>query len=226
MDPMNYGLESPRILGMLQPKREMLDHVDPGVGASLPQLQTPKRGETVSAQAAAAGGSAVKASQNSRFSAFTPTHENHHVTHLQTMTPVTTLFTDYSTPKSENNHERSLWADVSLTPETPGRKTMVERTVLADRLSGSSPFCLTPERQPLDFMSPDRDRRDSGRRGRPRADMVNNLIISGAQSGNPIKCKICSRYVAMKTSLCPQIAFIYCNLNSTLPLKSDAKSIF
>ena len=191
------------MLGMLQPKREMLDNVDPGVGASLPQLQTPKRGETVSA-----GASAVKASQHSRFSAFTPTHENHAVTHLQNMTPVTTLFTDYSTPKSEN-HERSLWADVSLTPETPGRKTMVERTVLADRLSGSSPFCLTPERQPLDFMSPDRDRRDSGRRGRPRADMVNNLIISGAQSGNPIKCKICSRYVGMKTPLCPDFVHTY-----------------
>ena len=195
MDPMNYGLGNPRMLGILQPKREETFDQDPGVGSSagaLPQLQTPKRGgETVSVQA---GSAAVKASPQLAFSAFTPTHETHERgTHLQAMTPVTTLFSDYSTPKSSG-----YWAsDVSLTPETPGRKVMtVERTVLADRLSGSSPFCLTPERQPLDFMSPERGRGgDSGRRGRPRADMVNNLIISGAQSGNPIKCKICSRCV-------------------------------
>ena len=199
MDPLNYGLGSPRMIGMLQPKREETFDQDPGVrsaGGALAQLQqTPKRGETVSAQRP---GSAVKAPQLS-YSAFTPTHENHGVTHLQAMTPVTPLFSDYSTPKSEHERTPGYWADVSLTPETPGRKVVAERTVLADRLPGSSPFCLTPERQPLDFMSPERGRgQDSGRRGRPRADMVNNLIISGAQSGNPIKCKICSRCVRGK----------------------------
>ena len=186
------------MLGMLQPKREETFDQDPGVCSSagaLPQLQTPKRsGETVSVQT----GGAVKApGPQLAFSAFTPTHETHERgTHLHAMTPVTTLFSDYSTPK-HSEHTPGYWAsDVSLTPETPGRKVMAERTVLADRLSGSSPFCLTPERQPLDFMSPERGRGgDSGRRGRPRADMVNNLIISGAQSGNPIKCKICSRCV-------------------------------
>ena len=189
MERINLGLGSPRVLGILQPKREIFEGSEqlvssPGVGLSgVSHLQTPKRGETVS--------SAVKAFHNS---AFTPTQSQEHktVTNLQAMTPVTPLFSDFSTPKSEVKQ----WAEVTLTPETPGRKMAPERTVLSDRLSKSSPFCLTPERQPLDFMSPDRNKnQDSGRRGRPRADMVNNLIIEGAQSGNPIKCKICQRYV-------------------------------
>ena len=50
MDPLNYGLGSPRMIGMLQPKREETFDQDPGVrsaGGALPHLQTPKRGETV-----------------------------------------------------------------------------------------------------------------------------------------------------------------------------------
>ena len=196
MDHIHFGLGSSRMLGMLQPKREIFEG-DPGAGSAgpLPQLQTPKRSETVSAAGAAS--SAVKAPPLQHNSAFTPTRETRDsrgVTHLQAMTPVTPLFSDFSTPKSDHERSPGFWAEVNLTPDTPSRKTAPERTLLSERLSGSSPFCLTPERQPLDFMSPDRNRsQDSGRRGRPRADMVNNLIISGAQSGNPIKCKICSR---------------------------------
>ena len=174
MDRIN--LHSPRVLGLLQPKREMLEkpsELSRDSVAVVSQLQTPKRGETVSQHS-------VKA-----FSAFTPTHDTHQST--MTSTPVTSLFT---TPKSET----TFWSTGDLTPDTPSRKMIPERTILSDRLSGTSPFCLTPERQPLDFMSPDRNRnQDSGRRGRPRADMVNNLIIEGAQSGNPIKCNICQR---------------------------------
>ena len=189
------GLQSPRILGILQPKQENIGNdanelvfYSPSSSGVVPvpvsQLQTPKRGETMSSH--------VKAFRNS---AFTPTNDNQTVTNLQAMTPVTPLFSDYSTPKQEQDRT-PFWADNSLTPDTPGRKIAPEpRSILSDRLSKSSPFLLTPERQPLDFLSPDRNKQnqDSGRRGRPRADMVNNLIIEGAQSGNPIKCKICSR---------------------------------
>ena len=124
-------------------------------------------------------------------SAFTPTHENKSLTGLQALTPVTPLFSDFSSPHSEQ-----FWSPhSSYSPDTPVRKVAPERIMLAERLNDSSPFSLTPERQPLDFMSPERNRplTESGRRGRPRADMVNNLIMEGTQSGNPIKCKICSR---------------------------------
>ena len=79
MDRIN--LHSPRVLGLLQPKREMLEKPSElsrdGV-AVVSQLQTPKRGETVSQHS-------VKA-----FSAFTPTHDTHQST--MTSTPVTSLF--------------------------------------------------------------------------------------------------------------------------------------
>jgi len=201
MERINLGLNSPRGLGLLQPKLEMLENVDhhenvfhsPARTLTVSQLTTPKRGESMSSSS-----STVKAFHGS---AFTPTNENQTVTNLQAMTPVTPLFSDFSTPKSDLERS-SFWLDQSLTPETPGRKIAPERTLLSDRLSKSSPFCLTPERQPLDFMSPDRNKnQDSGRRGRPRADMVNNLIIEGAQSGNPIKCKFCERDFPREKSL-------------------------
>ena len=191
MERINLGLQSPHVLGIMQNQNENIKTEPHEAGyvyshvSSVPpvsHLLTPKRGETMSSQ--------VKAF---RHSAFTPTDEKHSVTNLQAMTPITPLFTEFSTPKNDSERP-SFWVENSLTPDTPGRKTLPERTLLSDRLSKSSPFSLTPERQPLDFMSPDRNKnQDSGRRGRPRADMVNNLIIEGAQSGNPIKCKICSR---------------------------------
>ena len=128
-------------------------------------------------------------------SAFTPTSENKSMTSLQALTPVTPLFPDFSPHADLERSPAQYWTPHGYSPDTPGRKVAPERIMLAERLSDSSPFSLTPERQPLDFMSPDRNRplTESGRRGRPRADMVNNLIMEGTQSGNPIKCKICSR---------------------------------
>ena len=149
-------------------------------------LYSPKLGDTVR----------LTGGKTFHSSAFTPTNEKKSLTSLQALTPVTPLFPDFSSPHTDV--ERSpgqYWSPHSYSPETPGRKVAPERIMLAERLSDSSPFSLTPERQPLDFMSPERNRplTESGRRGRPRADMVNNLIMEGTQSGNPIKCKICSR---------------------------------
>ena len=116
------------------------------------------------------------------------------LTSLQPATPHNTSlptprFADF-TPSPEERGGGGYWAE----SDTPGR------TLLSERLQQkpiSSPFVLTPERQPLDYMTPERGRSasgpESGKRGRPRADMVNNLILEGSQSGNPIKCHICSR---------------------------------
>jgi hypothetical protein len=85
-------------------------------------------------------------------------------------------------------------------PGTPVRRAPPpERTLLVERLPHHAhSYLVTPERQPLDFLSPERVRHgsgpDSGKRGRPRADIITNLRVEGAQSSNPIKCHICSRY--------------------------------
>ena len=167
-------------LALRQPKSEAIESNDLQTS---PFLYSPKPSET--SRLGVAGGKSFHGS------AFTPTHENKSLTSLQALTPVTPLFSDFSSPHSEQ-----FWSPhSSYSPDTPVRKVAPERIMLAERLSDSSPFSLTPERQPLDFMSPERNRplTESGRRGRPRADMVNNLIMEGTQSGNPIKCKICSR---------------------------------
>ena len=185
------GHQSPNVVGILTPKRDLhnSDHIltQPRVFHSPAFLQTPKRehGETFSGQ--------VKSYHSS---AFTPTNENETITNLQAMTPITTMFSDPYTPSPDQ--ERVYWSNGEHTPspDTPGRRTAPERTLLIERLPRPSPFVLTPERQPLDFMSPDRSKaqQESGKRGRPRADMVTNLILEGSQSGNAIKCHICSRY--------------------------------
>lgn len=42
---------------------------------------------------------------------------------------------------------------------------------------------------------------DSAKRGRPRADMISNLIIQGSSSPSEIKCKICHRVFPREKSL-------------------------
>ena len=182
MDRPVLGLHSPSVMGILTPKREFQPNTS--VFGSPTFLQTPKRevylGETMSGQV-----------KNFHNSAFSQTHESETLTNLQAMTPVTTMFSDAYTPSPD--HERLYWQTTS--PGTPGRRTAPERTLLIERLPRPSTFVLTPERQPLDFMSPDRSRnqQESGKRGRPRADMVSNLILEGSKSKNNIKCHICSR---------------------------------
>ena len=95
---------------------------------------------------------------------------------------------------------------------TPVRKIAPARTYLEDvlqvkknyldeSLSLASPYVLTPDKESDRQLSPDRMAarhhlllQDSGKRGRPRADVINSLIIEGSQSGSGIKCKICYRY--------------------------------
>lgn len=40
-----------------------------------------------------------------------------------------------------------------------------------------------------------------GKRGRPRADVINSLIIEGSQSPSSIKCRICNRVFPREKSL-------------------------
>jgi len=200
MDRPILGHHSPNVIGILTPKRELQnsEHVlsQTRVFHSPAFLQTPKReqhhGESVSSQV-----------KNFHSSAFTQTNENESITNLQAMTPITTMFSESFTPSPDQ--ERVYWSHSEHTPspDTPGRRTAPERTLLIERLPRPSTFILTPERQPLDFMSPDRSnhQQETGKRGRPRADMVTNLILEGSQSGNAIKCHICSRVFPREKSL-------------------------
>ena len=125
---------------------------------------------------------------------------------------LTTLYTESTpltyTPPLDLGSETTYWSHFhgSQGPETPlrGRGGPPERTLLVERLPQHSSFLVTPERQPLDFLSPERNRHtsgpDSGKRGRPRADIINNLMMEGAQSKNAIKCHICSRFVKLTLS--------------------------
>ena len=119
---------------------------------------------------------------------------------------LTTLYAESTplyTPPLDLGSETTYWNHFhgSQGPETPlrGRGGPPERTLLVERLPHHPSFLVTPERQPLDFLSPERNRHtsgpDSGKRGRPRADIINNLMMEGAQSKNAIKCHICSRLV-------------------------------
>jgi len=125
---------------------------------------------------------------------------------------LTTLYAESTplyTPPLEIGSETTYWSHFhgSQGPETPlrGRGGPPERTLLVERLPHHSSFLVTPERQPLDFLSPERNRHtsgpDSGKRGRPRADIINNLMMEGAQSKNAIKCHICSRDFPREKSL-------------------------
>ena len=119
---------------------------------------------------------------------------------------LTTLYAESTplyTPPLDLGSETTYWSHFhgSQGPETPlrGRGGPPERTLLVERLPHHPSFLVTPERQSLDFLSPERNRHtsgpDSGKRGRPRADIINNLMMEGAQSKNAIKCHICSRLV-------------------------------
>ena len=103
----------------------------------------------------------------------------------------------------KNTPESDPWtvgSEAVTDPATPIRKIYPSRTFLEDSLAMSSSYTLTPDKD-NDFFSPERNSRnqdwsrmqDSGKRGRPRADVINSLIMEGSQSGSNIKCKICSR---------------------------------
>jgi hypothetical protein len=62
--------------------------------------------------------------------------------------------------------------------------------------SGSGGLDLTPN--PVDNAGP---RGDSCKRGRPRADLINQLIHQGSSSPNGIKCKVCNRIFPREKSL-------------------------
>lgn len=116
---------------------------------------------------------------------------------------LTTLYTESTplyTPPMDLGDNTAYWHHFQgHSPDTPLRRQQAppERTLLVERLP--QPYMMTPERQAMDFLSPERVRhgsgQDSGKRGRPRADIVTNLMMEGAQSNNAIKCHICSRYV-------------------------------
>ncbi len=67
----------------------------------------------------------------------------------------------------------------------------------------------TPERgQHDDGLSPslnghlyNNGRVASGKRGRPRADLINHLIVEGSSSPSEIKCKVCNRVFPREKSL-------------------------
>jgi len=117
-----------------------------------------------------------------------------------------------------DNQTPTTASDLSTTPV---RKIHPSRTYLEDSLAlSSSSFTLTPDKEAADLFSPDRSLKqqslssnnqgewlkygggpDSGKRGRPRADVINSLIMEGSQSGSNIKCKICSRVFPREKSL-------------------------
>jgi hypothetical protein len=108
----------------------------------------------------------------------------------------------------ENTPESEHWSGEHRTdPATPIRKIYPSRTFLEDSLTMSSSYTLTPDKD-AEFFSPERSLgqdwsriQDSGKRGRPRADVINSLIMEGSQSGSNIKCKICSRVFPREKSL-------------------------
>merc|ERR1712179_576008 len=123
MDRPVLGLHSPSVMGILTPKREFQPNTS--VFSSPTFLQTPKRepyhSETMSGQV-----------KNFHNSAFTQTHESETLTNLQAMTPITTMFSEAYTPSPE--HERLYWNQSGHTtsPDTPGRRTAPERTLLIE----------------------------------------------------------------------------------------------
>ena len=48
---------------------------------------------------------------------------------------------------------------------------------------------------------------DSGKRGRPRADVISHLILEGSNSPNGIKCRVCNRVFPREKSL--QVSFFF-----------------
>ena len=122
--------------------------------------------------------------------------------------------TYYITLNSPVNIVNGTSSIVENTPEPePGYSTTKlysARSFLEDSLAlSSSSFTLTPDKEPVEqvlFCTPERgggsrlggNQADSGKRGRPRADVINSLIMEGSASGSNIKCKICSRWVRLR----------------------------
>jgi len=128
---------------------------------------------------------------------------------LTPLTP-TTIFQQHGytpSPDRERNFYPWNWHEKTssheATPNTPVRRDRVspERTFLVERLQTPSFVLATPERN--DYMSPgaSKDLQNSGKRGRPRADVVTSLIMEGNASSNAIKCHICSRVFPREKSL-------------------------
>ena len=64
----------------------------------------------------------------------------------------------------------------------------------------SMPISSPPDPQALN-MSMDKSLTDSGKRGRPRADLITSLIQEGTSSPSGIKCSICGRVFPREKSL-------------------------
>ena len=98
-----------------------------------------------------------------------------------------------NTPESDTQY---LKGDLDSSPD---HKLYSSRAYFDDTLAMSSSFTLTPDKDSPELYTPERSAgfleglRDSGKRGRPRADVINHLMVEGSHSGSNIKCKICSR---------------------------------
>ena len=75
----------------------------------------------------------------------------------------------------------------------------------------------TPESMPISSpdpqalnMSMDKSLTDSGKRGRPRADLITSLIQEGTSSPSGIKCSICGRVFPREKSLQVSTSWILC----------------
>jgi len=174
-----------QVLGYLTPKREMGPCLTSRHFPSPSFLQTPKQEAPTYILASEAELSSPSLGLSTLYAESTPLY----------------------TPPMEVVEHGSYWSHFAHSPNTPVRRPggHPERTLLVERLPHNSSYLVTPERQPLDFLSPDRARhgsgQDSGKRGRPRADIITNLMMEGAQSKNAIKCHICSRDFPREKSL-------------------------
>eukprot|EP00096_Caligus_rogercresseyi_P014154 TRINITY_DN6683_c0_g1_i1.p1 TRINITY_DN6683_c0_g1~~TRINITY_DN6683_c0_g1_i1.p1 ORF type:complete len:136 (-),score=38.22 TRINITY_DN6683_c0_g1_i1:109-516(-) len=95
----------------------------------------------------------------------------------------------------------------SLSPDSPGWSSLWTEKVL----DLASP--RTPERSSLLSGHPLHSAHltpaaacalagnDSGKRGRPRADVISHLILEGSSSPSGIKCRVCSRVFPREKSL-------------------------
>ena len=103
--------------------------------------------------------------------------------------------TEFSTPKRENNFYRS---SVVIANSPPIR----ENNLLPWNWSENMVTIKveSPSANSVIDSSPD-VRGSEGKRGRPRADVINTLIHEGSQSPSSIKCNICNRVFPREKSL-------------------------
>ncbi|TRY75324.1 hypothetical protein TCAL_08325 [Tigriopus californicus] len=115
----------------------------------------------------------------------------------------------FKAPLSNGTHGTGM--DVWSSPIQPPRTGS-----WASPSSGNGPISvqfldLTPEASSSNFHTPNRsfcsrlnisnNMLDSSKRGRPRADLINHLMIEGSSSPSEIKCKVCHRVFPREKSL-------------------------